>query len=82
MDEYRVKYPTLARRKSIEGKVVASFVVLEDGTVTDVKAVSGPPELCESVLRAVRAWRFTPAHQGGKPIRYSVTRTIVFRLED
>jgi TonB family protein len=82
LDDYRVKYPTVARRKGIEGKVVVSFVVLENGTVTDVKAVSGPPELFESVLRAVRTWRFTPAHQGGKPIRYTMTRTVVFRLED
>ena len=75
------KYPVTAQRKDIEGTVVVTFDVLEDGSVTNVKAVTGPPELFESVIRAVESWRFRPALRGGKPVRYSMTKAVTFRLE-
>lgn len=81
-DRYQVEYSSSARRKGIEGKVVVSFVVLEDGSVANVRTLSGPPELRGSVLKAVPAWRFKPAQRGSKPIRYSMTKTLTFRLED
>ena len=75
------KYPVTAQRKGIEGTVVVTFDVLEDGSVTNVRTVSGPPELFESVIRAVDSWRFKPALRGGKPVRYSMTKSVTFRLE-
>ncbi len=34
-------YPSLARRRGWEGKVVLSFVVCEDGSLSDIKVVEG-----------------------------------------
>jgi periplasmic protein TonB len=78
----RPRYPPSAKRKGIEGVVVVSFEVLEDGRVANPQIVSGPPELQEAVLRTVVGWRFHPAHRGDKNLRVRLRRTIRFRLED
>jgi periplasmic protein TonB len=79
----RLKYPPAAQRKGIEGAVVVSFDVLENGTVGNARILSGPAEFHEIVLKAAATWRFTPARQDGKPVRYKgMTKRVVFRLED
>ena len=75
-------YSMSARRKEIEGAVEFTFDVLENGTVANVKIVSGPVELHETVLKTVATWRFTPAKRGGKPERTSLRRRIKFQLTD
>ena len=75
-------YSSAARRKEIEGTVVFTFDVLENGSVANVKIVSGPTELRENVLKTVATWRFTPAKRGGKPVRTTLQRKITFRLTD
>jgi protein TonB len=76
------KYSASARRKGIEGSVVVSFEVLEDGRVTNLQIVSGPEELRESVLKSAAEWRFRPARRGAVAVRYRMKKTVVFRLED
>jgi protein TonB len=76
------QYSGLAKRNGVEGTVVVTFDVLENGTVANARIVSGPEALHESVLRAVARWRFKPAHRGAELVRYKMTRRIVFRLED
>jgi periplasmic protein TonB len=75
-------YSSSARRKEIEGVVVVGFDVLENGTVANVKIVSGPEELRENVLKTVASWRFKPATRGGKPVRHHMTKPIRFVLND
>jgi protein TonB len=76
------RYSAAAKRKGIEGTVVVAFDVLEDGSTANPQIVSGPPELQESVLKAVLSWRFSPAHRGNERVRFRMKRPIVFRLED
>jgi protein TonB len=40
-----LKYPSSAVKNNIQGVVIVQFVVDAEGSVTDVKAVSGPLEL-------------------------------------
>lgn len=76
------RYSTRARMAKVEGTVVVSFEVLEDGSVANARIVDGPRELHEAVLDAVSRWRFQPAKRGGVPVRARKTQSIVFRLED
>jgi protein TonB len=76
------RYSLLAKRNGIEGLVVVTFEVLEDGRVASPRILSGPEELYESVLKAVSAWRFKPARRGQAAVKHKVTRQIRFRLED
>ena len=78
----RPRYSAAARRKGVEGTVVVAFDVLEDGSVASPQIVSGPAELQEAVLRTVPSWHFVPAHRGSQRVRFRMTKTITFRLEE
>jgi TonB family protein len=53
-------YPPDAKAAGIEGVVIVRYVIAEDGSVRDVKALKGPPELQASCIEAVKTWRFQP----------------------
>jgi len=80
LDNPQPKYPKAAERKGIEGVVVVSFEVLEDGSCVKPKIVSGPEEFHETVLKAVATWRYRPAMQGGKKIRLRTSKRVKFNL--
>jgi protein TonB len=75
-------YSASARRKELEGVVVVSFDVLENGSVANPQIVSGPEELRANVLKAVMTWHFAPARCGRTPVRTRQTKSIRFRLSD
>lgn len=75
-------YPKRAQRDGIEGEVLVSFDVLEDGSVANPKIVKGPEEFHEAVLKVALTWRYRPATLAGKPVRQRHTRLVAFRLED
>jgi protein TonB len=76
------RYSSMARRKGIEGVVTVEFDVLENGSVANIKIVSGAPEFWETVMKTVGAWRYKPASRGGHPLRYRVQQRIIFNLQD
>jgi TonB family protein len=53
-------YPVAAKKAGIQGVVTLKVTVLKDGSVSDVKVVSGDPALVESATQAVKQWEFTP----------------------
>ena len=68
---------------SIQGRVVVSFFVEPDGSLSDIELVRKvAPELDEEVLRVVKAMpKWIPASQNNKPIRAKFTMPITFRSE-
>src|SRR5207248_10965943 len=52
------EYPAQARTLRLEGPVVLEAMVMEDGSVHDLKVVSGHPTLAHAALDAVRQWRY------------------------
>jgi protein TonB len=75
-------YSASAKRKEIEGEVVVVFDVLENGTVANIRVVSGPEELRDSVIKTVATWRFRPARRGDQPVRTQMRRSIRFELTE
>jgi TonB family protein len=76
-------YPDAARRKNLQGAVIAEIRIDREGKVESARAAegSGSPLLDDAALAAVRAWKYRPATLGGKPVP-SVRRVrFVFRLE-
>ena len=53
-------YPSVAREQRLEGTVIVSATVSEDGTVRDVKVVEGAAALGRSATDAVKQWRYKP----------------------
>ena len=53
-------YPPLAKQARIQGSVVLQAVIGKDGTIQNLRAVSGHPMLIQSAIDAVRQWKFSP----------------------
>lgn len=75
-------YPKKAVRKKIEGTVVVQFIVDKDGSVYDLKALSGDPLLQEAALKAMADMpRWIPAIQNGRKVKSFKKQPIVFKFE-
>jgi TonB family protein len=72
-------YPSQARTRGLSGAVILEVTIAEDGSVRDLKLVSGPPLLAEAATNAVRQWRYRPSLLNGKPIAVQKQITIVFK---
>ena len=79
--EVKAAYTEEARLRNLEGEVVLEIVVRRDGSVSDVKLVSGLPSgLNERAIAAVRQWRFAPATRLGQPVDVIVEVAVEFKL--
>jgi TonB family protein len=77
-----IKYPKEAKESGIQGKVIVSFVVLENGTVSEVKveqAVS--PQLDAEAVRVISAMpAWNPGKIKGKNVKVKLMLPINFKL--
>lgn len=81
--QQKVRYPEMARKAGIEGRVIIQFIVNEDGNVEDPRVVRGIGGGCdEEALRAVKQARFKPGRQRGNPVRVQYSLPIVFKLQN
>ncbi len=56
-------------------------VLGKDGTVQDVKALSGHPLLVKAALDAVRNWVYEPTLLNGEPVEVKTTIDVNFTLQ-
>ena len=77
-----IKYPKLAMEAGVQGRVIVSFVIGKDGSITGTKvANSVNPLLDEEALRVVGLMpKWEPGLQKGKPVAVKYTIPISFRL--
>jgi protein TonB len=73
-------YPPLAKQARISGSVVLQAVIGKDGTIQNLKAVSGHPMLIQSALDAVRQWKYKPYFLNGEPVEVDTQVTVNFTL--
>lgn len=76
------KYPEVAAEAGIQGRVRVSFVVERDGSVSNVKVISGvDPLLDREAIRVVKSSpKWSPGRQRGKPARVGYNVPVVFVL--
>ena len=74
------KYPPAAKKAKIQGTVVLSAVIGKDGNIENLRVLSGPSELQQSALDAVRQWTYTPYLLNGDPIEVVTTVHVVYML--
>ena len=72
------EYPERARQKGIEGDVRLRVAIARDGSIEDVKALSGDPLLAEAATAAVKQWKYRPILLDGKPVPALTVLTITF----
>lgn len=81
--QMRVQYPTELREAGIGGRVVVSFTVEKDGSVSDVQTRRTPDtRLSEGVVELIRqSPKWEPGRQRGVAVRVSYTLPIDFEVK-
>lgn len=76
------EYPTLARRRGWEGRVVLRLLIEADGRVSDVKleASSGRPVLDQAAWDSVSAWQYEAAVRNGVKVASWISQAVEFRI--
>lgn len=78
-----IRYPDMARKAGIEGRVIVQFIVNENGEVENPRVIRGIGGGCdEEALRAVRDAKFKPGRQRGKPVRVQYSLPVIFKLQN
>ena len=76
----KIKYPEIAKRQGIEGKVLVQAIVDENGKVISANTIKGIGGGCDEVaIDAVKNSSFMPGKQRGKNVKVQVTIPIVFK---
>ncbi len=78
-----IKYPVVAEENGIQGRVVCTFVVERNGSITDVKVVkSVDPSLDKEAVRVIKSMpNWIPGKQNGSAVRVKYTVPVTFRLQ-
>ena len=77
-----VKYPSVAQKSGVEGKVVVSFIIDKDGSVTNLKVEKSPNVyLTNEVARVMKTMpKWKPGKQKGKVCSTMISVPINFDL--
>ncbi|GHT37218.1 cell envelope biogenesis protein TonB [Bacteroidia bacterium] len=77
-----IKYPAEAQENGIQGRVVAYFIVNQDGSISNPTLLKGvEPSLDEEALRIIKSMpKWTPGKIKGEPVRVKYTIPVTFRL--
>ena len=73
-------YPPLARQARIQGNVVLQAEISKDGTIENLRLMSGHPMLAPSAIEAVKQWRYKPYFLNGEPVEVETVVTVNFTL--
>jgi len=78
-----IKYPAMALRNQVEGKVFVNFVVGPDGTISGVKIQKGIGAGCdEEAMRVIKGLpKWTPGKQNGRAVSVSFTVPVTFAIK-
>lgn len=77
----QMRYPSIARRNDIQGKVFIQFIVSETGELTNFEVVKGIGGGCdEEAIRVLKLTKWTPGKQRGKPVKVKMIQQVSFQL--
>ncbi len=80
----RVRYPQIAQENGVSGKVVLSFVVEKDGTLTNIEVLQSPDRsLADEAVRVLKTSpKWEPGQQRNQPVRVKYTLPVDFRIQN
>lgn len=80
LHEVQPSYPPIARQAHIAGTVALSATIAPDGSVKNLKVLSGNPLLVDSAVKAVRQWTYKPTFLNGTPVEVLTEVDVKFSL--
>jgi protein TonB len=78
--QVRPVYPQLARAARIQGQVVLQASIGKDGSIQNLRLVSGHPMLAPSAIDAVKQWKYKPYFLNGEAVEVDTQITVNFTL--
>ena len=78
-----IHYPPVAEENGIQGRVMVSFVVEKNGSISQVQVVRGvEPSLDKEAVRVIKSMpKWTPGKQGGQAVRVKYSLPVSFKLQ-
>ena len=78
-----IQYPKLCEEHGIQGRVICSYIVEEDGSITDVQVrKSVHPSLDKEAVRVIQSMpKWNPGKENGLPVRVRYNLPITFSLK-
>ncbi len=73
-------YPPAAKAAGVSGTVILQFGIAKNGEVENLRVVSGPVELQQASIDAVKTWKYRPYLVSGKPVEVGTTVSLAFNL--
>jgi len=73
-------YPPLARQARIQGTVVLQAEISKDGSIQNLRLISGHPMLAPAAIEAVKQWKYKPYLLNGEPVEVETTVQVNFTL--
>jgi len=78
-----INYPETCRKDSIQGRVIITFVVEKDGSISSAEVVKSVHEKLDTealrVINAMPKWK--PGKQRGKVVRVEYAIPVKFKLD-
>jgi protein TonB len=74
------RYPSIGIAIHQEGTVVLQATISKNGTIENLRVISGPAMLQQAALDAVAQWRYRPYLLNGEPVEVETTVSVEFKL--
>lgn len=80
----KVRYPQIAQENGVSGKVVLSFVIEKDGSLTNIEVLQSPDRsLADEAVRVLKTSpKWEPGQQRNQPVRVKYTLPVDFRIDN
>jgi len=78
--QVKPNYPALAKQARIQGSVVLQAAIGKDGSIQNLRLVSGHPMLAPAAIEAVKQWKYRPYFLNGEPVEVDTQITVNFTL--
>jgi protein TonB len=76
------EYPPLAKMARIQGTVRLDAVISKDGSIQNLKVISGHPLLVRAALETVQRWRYQPTLLNGDAVEVATEIDVNFTLAE
>lgn len=78
-----IRYPAAAEENGIQGRVMCSFVVEQDGSISNVKVIKSiDPSLDKEAKRVISSMpKWIPGKMNGTPVRVNYSAPVTFKLQ-
>lgn len=81
---HNIRYPREARQEGIQGRILCSFIVAADGSVSNIEVVEGlNPSLNDEAIRVLGLMpKWLPGENGGEKVNVKCLLPIDFKIDE